>query len=88
MTGREHPAWCVAAACTVGEPGGEHASKLRLIPADNPAGLLVDLVQRDGEPAKLRLTCGDAEVRMPLRSAWIFSGALRDLAQQGRRAEQ
>lgn len=83
----EHPSWCFVLACNFDEPGGEHASKGRLIPTDTPAPLLIDLVQRPDQPTKVRLTCGEAEVLMPLRSARNLAAVVDVLAKTGRRAE-
>lgn len=83
----EHPTWCFEVACDFAE-GGEHASNSRLIPADGPNPLLVDLVQRPGGKTRLRLTCGQAEVLLPLRNAKNLGAVLNALAMAGRRAER
>lgn len=83
----EHPTWCFTLACDFAE-GGEHASKGRMIPTDGGTPLLVDLVQRPGEATHVRLTCGERETMLPLRSARNLAAVVDVLSKAGRRAER
>ena len=82
----EHPTWCVTTSCDFAD-GGEHASRAKIVPTDGGNPLLIDLVQRPGHNPQVRLTCGDSECLMPLRSGRTLGKAIGDLAILGRRAE-